>query len=48
MICEGPMMGGMMGGFMLLILWAAFTWFIIFTILVVVKLDKISKLLEKK
>ncbi len=42
---EGYMM---MGGFMGLVSWALFIWFIVFTVLVVMKLDKIAQLLEKK
>ncbi len=38
----------MMGGFMIIVWWAVFTWLVIFTIMVVKKLDKIVKLLEKK
>ena len=40
--------GCMMGGFMVLVWWAVFIWFIVFTVLVVSKLDKIIQLLEKK
>jgi hypothetical protein len=40
--------GYMMGGFMMLLWWIAAIWFVVFTILVVVKLDKIISLLEKK
>lgn len=40
--------GYIMGGFTMLLGWAAFIWFIVFTILVLLKLDKIAKLLEKK
>ena len=41
---EGYMMGGATG----LIAWAVFIWFIVFTVLVVGKLDRIIQLLEKK
>lgn len=45
----GPGQGCLMGGgMMMLFAWAAFIWFIVFTILVVLRLDKIVKLLEKK
>ena len=38
----------MMGGFMGIISWAVFIWFIVFTVLVVGKLDRVIQLLEKK
>ena len=40
--------GCAIGSFAMLIWWALFAWFIIFTVLVVLKLDKITQLLEKK
>lgn len=38
----------MMGGGMMFLWWGASIWLIIFTILVVVKLNRIVQLLEKK
>jgi len=38
----------MMGGSMTFLWWGASIWFIIFTILVVVRLNRIVQLLEKK
>ena len=40
--------GYMMGGFIGLLSWVVFIWFIVFTVMVVVKLDRIVQLLEKK
>lgn len=40
--------GYIMGSLMILLWWAVFIWVIVFTILVVVKLDRIIQLLEKK
>jgi hypothetical protein len=36
------------GGLMMVFCWVVFIWFVVFTIMVVMKLDKIVKLLEKK
>ena len=40
--------GYVMGGSGMLIAWGAFIWFIVFTILVVFKLDRIADLLSKR
>lgn len=40
--------GYMIGSFITLLWWVAFIWLIVFTVLVLVKLDRIVRLLEKK
>ncbi len=40
--------GYLMGSMGYLLGWVVFIWFIVFTILIVVKLDKISKAVKKK
>ena len=40
--------GYMMGNFMMFLWWLASVWFLVFTIIVVIQLDRIAKLLEKK
>ena len=40
--------GYMVDSFTVVLRWLASIWFIVFTVIVVIQLDKIAKLLEKK